>query len=121
MIRLRIQSDTSKSEKSPGDQEREVRILQTNAAKREDHDKVEEMSANISATAPSDFKPSAVDRCVAIRCSNTAAEKITFLTAYRYATKQDLFLLTVSALCAIIGGGLVPVMPVGYPKSLLIL
>lgn len=113
---LHIQPDNSASEKALGDQESEVPAPHVDAAKRENHDKVDEMSANFSAAAPSDLKPFAVDGSVAIGGSNTAADKVTFLTAYRYATKQDLFLLAASALCAITGGGLVPIMPVGLSK-----
>lgn len=38
--------------------------------------------------------------------------KVTFVTLYRYATKNDLLILAVSALCAIAGGAIMPLMTV---------
>lgn len=38
--------------------------------------------------------------------------KVTFVTLYRYATRNDLLILFISALCAIIGGAVMPLMTV---------
>ena len=39
--------------------------------------------------------------------------KVTFTTLYRYATRNDLIIIAISALCAIIGGAVMPLMTVG--------
>lgn len=38
--------------------------------------------------------------------------KVTFRTLYRYATLNDLIIVTISALCAITGGAVMPLMTV---------
>lgn len=38
--------------------------------------------------------------------------KVTFVTLYRYATRNDLIILVISAICAIIGGAVMPLMTV---------
>ena len=43
--------------------------------------------------------------------------KVTFVTLYRYATKNDLLILVISAVCAIIGGAVMPLMTVWKPRK----
>ena len=38
--------------------------------------------------------------------------KVTFVTLYRYATRNDLIIIVVSAICAIAGGAVMPLMTV---------
>lgn len=41
--------------------------------------------------------------------------KVTFITLYRYATRNDLIIIAISAICAIIGGAVMPLMTVSIP------
>lgn len=41
--------------------------------------------------------------------------KVTFITLYRYATRNDLIIIAISALCAVIGGAVMPLMTVSIP------
>ena len=43
--------------------------------------------------------------------------KVTFATLFRYATKNDLILIAISALCAITGGAIMPLMTVSIPYN----
>ena len=43
--------------------------------------------------------------------------KVKFTTLYRYATKNDLAILVISAICAIVGGAVMPLMTVCTPAS----
>ena len=38
--------------------------------------------------------------------------KVTFFTLYRYATRNDIIIIVISAICAIIGGAVMPLMTV---------
>ena len=41
------------------------------------------------------------------------AIKVTFLTLYRYATRNDIIIIVISSICAIVGGAVMPLMTVG--------
>lgn len=45
--------------------------------------------------------------------------KVTFITLYRYATRNDLIIIAISALCAVIGGAVMPLMTVSIPQVLI--
>lgn len=38
--------------------------------------------------------------------------KVTFITLYRYATRNDLIIIAISAICAVLGGAVMPLMTV---------
>lgn len=44
--------------------------------------------------------------------------KVSFLTLYRYATRNDILIIAISALCSIIGGAVMPLMTVGDEHTL---
>ena len=43
--------------------------------------------------------------------------KVTFLTLYRYATRNDIMIIAISALCSIIGGAAMPLMTVSNENT----
>ncbi len=42
--------------------------------------------------------------------------KVNFITLFRYATRNDLIILVISAICAIAGGAIQPLMTVSTPR-----
>lgn len=45
---------------------------------------------------------------------------VTYKTLYRYATRNDILIVVISAICAIVGGAVMPLMTVSVPLSVLI-
>lgn len=43
--------------------------------------------------------------------------KVTFITLYRYATRNDLIIIAISCICAIAGGAIMPLMTVSTMSS----
>lgn len=52
------------------------------------------------------------ERAIVKRQLDIPPVKVTFVTLFRYATKNDLLILAISVLCAIIGGAVMPLMTV---------
>ena len=54
------------------------------------------------------------ERNIIKRQLDTPSVKITYKTLYRYATKNDLLIVIISAICAIAGGAVMPLMTVYF-------
>lgn len=124
-IEKRSLHDSSDASSSAGDVtgEKGVRQPQLTDTSSQDTAEVHKLDSKVVQVRDSPDEDDALahlpphERAIIKRQIHVPSVKVTFATLYRYATKNDLLILFVSAICAIVGGAVMPLMTVIMPEK----